>query len=218
MTTIETITYYSKVATTFYPLLPLFIATSILKKMKLAYRVFAAFILVSFLSDLGGFFINYNSPTFDNLKEVKYALYSLFDAMLPLLFLGVINVWRPKLRKIIAVTSIILLLIWCYGYLYNNPTLESSNLFDFSYCIINSILAANGLLLLAEEAGELKHLQDFWFLSGLFFYFFCANFMMALISTTIGKELWVLHNIVALISYALFTKGFLVLRKYVLKN
>lgn len=213
MTSIETITYCSKVATTFYPLLPLFIAASIFKKMELAYRVFAAFIMASCLADLAGFFINYNTPTYDHLKELKYALYSLFDAMLPLLFLWVINNKRPKLRKRIAVNAIILLLIWCYGYLYNNPKLESSNLFDFSYCIVNSILAANGLLLLAEEAGELKHLQDFWFLSGLFFYFFCANFMMALISTTIGKELWVLHNIVALISYGLFTKGFLVLRK-----
>ncbi len=208
------INYYSKVALTFYALIPLAIAAMVMHKANNAYRLFALFLLISFASDFTGFCLyKLNPELFYSIKDFKYAVYSFFDAVFPLIFLWMINKNKKSFQRLIAFAIAFIIFLWCIEYLFQNPKFSQSVLFDFSYCILNSFIAAYCLLQLAEEANALTQSENFWFLSGIFFYFFCANFMMSLLKTKTGNDLWVLHNSIALISYALFTKAFLVLRK-----
>jgi hypothetical protein len=95
----------------------------------------------------------------------------------------------------------------------HNSEIDYSALFDSTSAFIISFIAAFSLLEITKHSESLVILPAFWFLTGIFFYFFCANFIFGFLQTDFLNQIWFLHNIINIITYLIYTKAFLTIGK-----
>ena len=100
---------------------------------------------------------------------------------------------------------------------YLTPDLQfnQSLLFDSIRSLLISMLTAYGILVLVEKVETEKTLHLFWFLAGLFFYFFYGTFLFVFFESRITKLIKPANSLVNIIAYLSFAVGFVSLNRSV---
>ncbi|MEO8149061.1 MAG: hypothetical protein ABI723_15555 [Bacteroidia bacterium] len=201
-----------KVFTIFYALVPIIAGRFVLKETYTIYKAFWWFLLFAFFVDftsLNIFFIDFEFH--QSTQSIRYSGYALIETIFYLWFVPGFN--RKKIKSYLSVFLICFsFVLWLITIIINKPEYNLNNIYDGFTSVAISFFAANALLNIAEKGDEIMS-SDFWFLAGIFFYFFCSVFLFLLFGTTLATKLWWVHALIEVAVFSLYLKGFLILRK-----
>jgi len=143
-----------------------------------------------------------------------YNIYAFTETMFMLWFLEKCsNKWLSDIIKVLFIIMFLLWFAYYFVFVFQIFELNYNDLFDSISAIIISSISAVCLLEMTKRSERITILPAFWFLSGIFFYFFCANFIFGFLQTDFVKQIWFIHNIINILTYFIFTKAFLVVGK-----
>lgn len=191
--------------------IPLVIFLYKYRSLEKAHKYFGLFLFWGFLHDLKGLTID-NSQ----LKDYFYVFYVLTEIAFYGWFL--FNLAKDfnisdKLKK-----SFFILLVpfWVASHFILEDPGDGdiySGLFDgITACFISS-LAAFLIFKYTQKNIDLFKLPEFWFLSGMFFYFFCSIFIFGIMSKEVAQKAWLIHRIINLSTMICYAVAFLVVPK-----
>ncbi|MBL0103727.1 MAG: hypothetical protein IPP51_08210 [Bacteroidetes bacterium] len=173
------------------------------------HKYFLFFLLLGFLVDCSKPFIH-NSQ----YGQYIYLVYALIEPLFLFWYLG--RVLGSEKEKIKSVTRIILIAVFSLWlitlYIVQSKEIKYNPPFDMIVSLGLSVNCVIVLLKMSRDSGELLKQGDFWFVSGIFFYFFCANFIFGLMDTGLLKQIWFIQNIIGIIGYAILARGFWLVR------
>ena len=173
------------------------------KKAGWTFRLFNLFLIYGFVADvLVGLILK---P--ELLSYVIFKSYSLLEALFLFWFLKHTSS-SFYIKKISHIFLLITLPVWIFTNYFLIESTQLSNLFDPYYEISSAFLAGFSLLKLSENEYHLTRLPLFWFLVGIFIYCFCTFFISGFLSSRILEKIWFIHNIIAILTYILFSIGF----------
>jgi hypothetical protein len=182
-------------------------------------RYFWAFLLFAFFIDLG----IYNLVRTGNreVASLTYSLYSLAEALVFLAFIRYSS-GNLLLKRFVSMMWVLTLVHWL-GLTIFSLVKPASNflvsaVFDPVYQVIAAFLAGFVLLEIVEKNPKPLQTPAFWTLLGIFFYCFCTFFILGLVNTILGQQLWWLHNIFNITAYGFYALGFWVCRKKMAGN
>lgn len=214
----NTINYFFSVIGTFAALIPLLIGLLGYRYYTSVAKFFYFFIVFNFINDFFGYLI-YTYVTQDkHWFNIQDAFYILIESCLCLVYLAAVFTKSSILHKPILWSIILLIILWLQQYL--TPELEFSHslLFDSVRSLMISILSAYGLLLWVEKGEAVKTMHTFWFLAGLFFYFFCGTFLFLFFESEITKVIKPANSIINILAYISFSIGFVWLNRGIKKK
>ncbi|MEN9347361.1 MAG: hypothetical protein RLZZ77_872, partial [Bacteroidota bacterium] len=173
---------------TFTVLIPLIIGYLYFFKIDSPARSLVIFISWSFVIDLKRWYIP--SDYFMHL----YFLYAFTEVTF---FIWFINSLFPtkKGRPLLLIASLFSLAMWilCFVILQSGPGQNwYDSLFDSSTSAMLAIIAAYFLLQMTKDQEKLESQPRFWFLLGIFLYFFCSNFIFSFVSSDIVRRIWII--------------------------
>lgn len=209
------VNYYFSVAGTFAALIPLLIGLIGFKYFDKQSKFFYFFIVFNFINDLSGYLIYTYVTNQKDWFNIQDAFYILIESCLCLLFLAATYTKTNKLYKPILWGVILLTILWIQQFIINENKFNQSILFDSVRSLMISILSAYGLLLWVEKGEAVKTMHPFWFLAGLFFYFFCGTFLFLFFESAITKVIKPANSIINILAYLSFAIGFLSLNRSV---
>lgn len=190
---------------TFTVLIPLTIGYVYFFKLDSAIRSLVIFLSWSFVIDLKRWYIP--SDYFMHL----YFLYAFTEVTF---FIWFINALFPtkKGRPLLLVASLIALVMWilCFIILQAGPGHNwYDSLFDSSTSALLAVIAAYFLLQMTKDSEKLESQPRFWFLIGIFLYFFCSNFIFSFVSSDIIRRIWIIPITMNIATYMIFSIGLL---------
>jgi hypothetical protein len=188
---------------TYSLLVPILVGMIKFRMAALHQKIFLFYLLYGFLSDA--------SRPFIDSEIVSRWMYHIFS-LVEIIFLA----WYMRevtsnliLRKILLIAMPLILISWIsVRFYFAKDSHAYSPVFDSVTAIFISSFAAIILLGMTQQNSGLKNQPDFWFLTGTFVYFFCANFIFSLLGTEIINRVWFIHNLLNVLVYCLFTIGF----------
>jgi hypothetical protein len=190
-------------------LIPISLGILAYKKSQLAYRVLTAILLLGFAIDFFGLYCYINNIDITDTKEnARYAIYAIIETLFYLWFMIKISDPKKITIRFAKWLCVILPVVWFVEFIVFYKGFGQSNIFDAVSAIGVSFISAFLLIQLAEEGTSMLPNPKFWFLVSIFFYFFCSNFLWSLVKTDIGRQVYFMHAILGIISYALFSIGF----------
>ena len=194
---------------TFSILVPIVLGILSYKKSQLAHRVLTAILLLGFAIDFFGLYCYLNKIDIsDTTENARYAIYALVETLFYLWFMIKISDAKKITSRFAKWLCIVLPVVWFVEFIVFYDGFSQSNVFDAVSAIGVSFISAFLLIQLAEEGTPMLPNPKFWFLVSIFFYFFCSNFLWSLVKTDIGRQVYFMHAILGIISYALFSIGF----------
>jgi hypothetical protein len=190
---------------TFTVLIPLIIGYLYFFKIDSPARSLVIFISWSFVIDLKRWYIP--SDYFMHL----YFLYAFTEVTF---FIWFINSLFPtkKGRPLLLIASLFSLAMWilCFVILQSGPGQNwYDSLFDSSTSAMLAIIAAYFLLQMTKDQEKLESQPRFWFLLGIFLYFFCSNFIFSFVSSDIVRRIWIIPITMNITTYLIFSVGLL---------
>lgn len=190
---------------TFTVLIPLVIGYLYFFKIDSPARSLVIFISWSFVIDLKRWYIP--SDYFMHL----YFLYAFTEVTF---FIWFINSLFPtkKGRPLLLIASLFSLAMWilCFVILQSGPGQNwYDSLFDSSTSAMLAIIAAYFLLQMTKDQEKLESQPRFWFLLGIFLYFFCSNFIFSFVSSDIVRRIWIIPITMNITTYLIFSVGLL---------
>ncbi|MEO5572739.1 MAG: hypothetical protein ABIT08_11435 [Bacteroidia bacterium] len=178
------------------------------KKEKTKYRLFMFYLLYGFLTDTVKPFL-----TSDVMNRIINHIYSLIETPFLLWFIGQ-GITNKKIKALVLPAMILSVLLWFYcHFIHETSALKFSALYDNVSCLLVAAAAAYSLLIMTHDETNIAALPDFWFLTGIFFYFFIAGFLFNFIESDLLKRVWFIHNIISILSLLILTKAFFVIGK-----
>lgn len=197
-------------------LIPFAVGLLGVNKYAAKYKLFYFFVLASFLNDFSGFIMfTYFIKHKDLVYDVKDALYILVETLLSLTFLAMIYKKGGVLQICIYVFILLITCVWVQQYLLSDMLFKQSIIYDCFRSLIISMLAAYSLILWVEKDNAQKVIHEFWFLAGMFFYFFCGIFLFLFFESQITKLVKPAHDIINIITCLVLAFGFALLNKSV---
>lgn len=175
---------------------------------------FWVFLVFAFAVDIGIY--TWVRTGNNKVASLIYGLYSLAEA---LVFLGFIRYSSGNLllKRFVSLMWVLSLLHWLGLTIFSLATPASnfliSAVFDPVYQVIAAFLAGFVLLEIVEKNPKPLQMPAFWILLGIFFYCFCTFFILGLVNTILGQQLWWLHNIFNITAYGFYAVGFWVCRR-----
>lgn len=197
---------------TFSVLIPITAGVIRFSFLNRALKFFILYLVIGFLKDASEPIIN-NSL----INQITFNLYSLFEFLFLVWFLMQLSA-VSKVKTIYRYILLVLIPFWMYAHYRAAGSLNIttySALFDSVSAIVISFIAAFELLELTKKGINLTQQYAFWFVTGIFFYFFCCNFLFGFLEMDFLRSIWFLHNIICIITYLVITKGFLCVREKV---
>ncbi len=170
-------------------------------------KYFIYFLLAGFIAD------QLHPPIVGDFARVwVFNLYVLFEVVFLIWFIRRISK-NIEAEKFYRAGIYIMIGFWLAAhFIFRKEIHGFSSIFSSATAIIISCIAAYELLRITQREENLAALPEFWFLTGIFFYFFCANFLFGFLQSEILTKIWFLHNIINIITYLIYTKGFLCIR------
>ncbi|MFN0031537.1 MAG: hypothetical protein ACKVOR_05205 [Flavobacteriales bacterium] len=88
-----------------------------------------------------------------------------------------------------------------------------SSIYDGVSAAFISCIAAWALVKMSEQPRwgqgiRLESSPRFWFLGGVFLYFFCSIFIFSIISREVSERAWIVHNVINLLAMLIYSVGF----------
>ncbi len=203
-----------KLLSTLFILLPISYGLKAYKAGR-TFQLFTFFLMAGFMSDGLAAFHNLILPLPQPIIKNRLPVYCLIEALFFLWFIvtvGKINLIKLFIRPLLllVLVSWTVLKVVFPESIYSNYAL---NIFEAAYQVIVSFLASAVLLNLIEKQEPQGLSSTFWLALGIFFYSF-STFFLALLKYTFYQEtVWPIHNILNIITYLLYTKGFLVAKQ-----
>jgi hypothetical protein len=141
-------------------------------------------------------------------------LYFLYAFTEVTFFIWFINSLFPtkKGRPLLLIASLFSLAMWilCFVILQSGPGQNwYDSLFDSSTSAMLAIIAAYFLLQMTKDQEKLESQPRFWFLLGIFLYFFCSNFIFSFVSSDIVRRIWIIPITMNITTYLIFSVGLL---------
>lgn len=195
-------------AGTAFEFIPVIAGIIVFKNAKTKYRLFLFYLLLGFLIDLPKAFI-----TSDHLLRWMNNIYSLIETPLLLWFIGQC-ISNKTIKAYVFPAMLLTVIFWFYcHFIHESSVLNYSMLLDVTTSVLISAAAAYALLLMTQEETNITALPDFWFMAGLFFYFFIAGFLFSFLESELLKKIWFIHNILSMLAFLVFVKAFLTVNK-----
>lgn len=203
-----------KIISSFSILIPLLFGIGKMKTGEFKIRLFFAFLLIGFITDLLAF-LNFKTELIIPHLGYIYFLYSFIESVF---FTWIATAFLDqKLGKGIRVLlfpSICLVFALRFLYMMQEvPSYSLSPIVDSIYLITTAFLSGFCLLRLAET--EIDILMDswFWILSGIFFYSFGSFFIDVFKGTIVIDKIWPIRNFINIIQYGFFVIGLILYKK-----
>lgn len=193
--------FYLQVISTFSVLLPVVMGLLFFREIGSLFWYFIGFLIVGFLVDFAGW-IFYITENGDANNVVRYA-YSLFEPLFLIWFLGQFGP-NTKLKFLLKNVWIIILPLWLISVFSN----DFFPIYKTTTQIFISSASCFYILKFVEKESNIIHDLTFWVLIGIFFYNFCTFFLMGFLNTTLGLDLWYLHNVINVLTNLLYFVGF----------
>lgn len=193
---------------TYCTLIPLAAGFSRFKYLVMRHRFFLFYILFGFLIDV----LKPAIPN-DDIKKWMYHIYVLVETIFLIWFMGQISGGK-RFQKILNASIFFFIAFWLISrfVIAEQPT-DYTPVFDMLCAIYISCIAAIILINMAQQFDTIIREPDFWFLTGTFIYFFCANFIFGLLGTDIYRKIWFIVNCLNVVAYLIFTWAFLLIKR-----
>jgi hypothetical protein len=193
--------FYFQIISTFSVLLPIGIGLMHLRGIDDIFKAFVGFLVVGFVVDLaGGVFA---LTDFLNGNYVVKYVYNIFE---PLFLCWILQKITSvgTLKNLLKKAWMIIIPLWLISVFFND--------FFPIYKIITQIFIAFAscfcILEFVEKESDITHKLTFWALIGIFFYNFCTFFFMGFLNTSLGLDLWYLHNVINVLTNLIYFVGF----------
>lgn len=178
-------------------------------------RYFWVFLLLAFVVDVG----IYTWVRTGNSKAASliYSLYSLAEALVFLAFIRYCsgNLLLKRFAFLMWVLSVFHWLgLMIFSLVKPEINFLISAVFDPVYQVTAAFLAGFVLLEIVEKNPKPLQTPVFWTLLGIFLYCFCTFFILGLVNTILGQQMWWLHNIFNITAYGLYAKGFSTVKRH----
>jgi hypothetical protein len=175
------------------------------------FRLFIFFLVIGFATDITMYVLK-GTIYKDRLPDI-FNYYSLVEAITFLLVIY-LNATGKLMKQSVSILILITMLLWLVVVLIRPVFLQvpASQIFDPFYEVIVAFLAGFTLLQLVEEQPDVIHIPVFWILLGIFFYCFCTFFLMGFVNTLLSQRIWIVNNIINLLTYVLYSVGLWKLR------
>jgi len=193
-------------------MVPLAIGLFNLKTAGFQFRLFILFLIMGFGTDITMYLLK-STEHKDRLPDI-FNYYSLIEAITFLLVIY-LNATGKRMKQSIRILILLTILLWVVVVLIKPSFLlmPPSQVFDPFYEIIVAFLAGFTLLQLVEERPDVIQVPIFWILMGIFFYCFCTFFLMGFVNTLLSQRIWIVNNIINLLTYVLYSIGLWKLRQ-----
>jgi hypothetical protein len=192
--------------------IPLIIFFIVYKKLEKVQKYFGLFLFWGFLHDLKGLTIE-NSQ----IKDYLYVFYVLTEVSFYAWFLFRLGQEFDLSKRLKPVFFILLVPFWIAAhFVFEDPGDNDiySGLFDgITACVISS-LSAYLIFRYTQKNEKLILLPEFWFLSGIFFYFFCNIFIFGIMSKEVAMKAWVIHRIINFTTMICYSVAFLLANRF----
>ena len=208
-----TVDEWIRILSIFSILLPLSFGWLRWRNLDKGLRFFWAFLLFAFAVDVGIYI--WVRTGHSAVASVVFSLYSLIEALVFLAFIryGSGNLLLKRFVSLIWVLSLVHWLgLMIFSLVKPASNFLISAVFDPVYQVIAAFLAGFVLLETVEKNPQPLQTPAFWILLGIFFYSFCTFFILGLVNTILGQQLWWLHNIFNITAYGMYAVGFWVCR------
>ncbi|MFM9983872.1 MAG: hypothetical protein ACKVOK_01480 [Flavobacteriales bacterium] len=154
--------------------------------------------------------IKYYLPLSDEFHDNVYLVFVLTEVGFYLWFLGEMGKSHiPK--KMIQLLLIGLPIFWYVTtFLLEDPHDNDiyTGLYDGVTAALLSSIAAFQIYKLTQSQSPLEKNPNFWFLSGIFFYFFCSVFIFSIMSKEVAEGAWMVHRVINAATMIIFAIGF----------
>lgn len=193
-------------------MVPLAIGLFNLKTAGFQFRLFIFFLIIGFGTDITMYVLK-GTIYKDRLPDI-FNYYSLVEAITFLLMIY-FNAKNELMKRSIPFLIVITALLWMVVVLIKPAFLQvaPSQVFDPFYEVIVAFLAGFALLQLVEQQPDVIHIPVFWILLGIFFYCFCTFFLMGFVNTQLSQRIWIVNNIMNLLTYVFYSVGLWKLRQ-----
>lgn len=162
-----------------------------------------------------GFVIDCVNPLLADMgiKYLIYHLWSVSESLFIFWFLKRVSETKSErklcMAGLIATIPVWLACLWFsakFGVRYNP-------VFDTLISIGISFISALILLRFTREKSTLLSSTNFWLVGGIFFYFFCSDFIFGLMASDFLKRIWFIADLVVIFGYLILAIGFWLIKK-----
>lgn len=176
------------------------------KTAEFQFRLFAFFLVAGFCTDITMYSLQ-NTTSYKYLPDILN-VYSLMEAST---FLWLVH-HNSKQKLTLRVSQLLLIatpLFWIMVVFFKPISIKvsASQLFDPYYEVSVAFLASFILLEMVERSNAVTTLPIFWLFLGIFFYCFSTFFLMEFLNTIFSQRIWVLSNIINIITYIFYSVG-----------
>lgn len=190
--------------------LPAFAGMIVFYKAGFKHRMLVFFLLYGFLSDVVKWQLYEHNYTL--AQNSLFYIYSLIE---PVFFCWFI--YKSCDFKAVSKTALLLAfalpLLWIFTHFDFTWLTWKKNMseamFNTIYGMVISVLASYSILRLTLQNEPLFSMPDFWFLSAIFFYFFCTFFVKIFLQTPQMDKFWFIHDLFNIMTCFIYAYGFL---------
>jgi hypothetical protein len=204
--------YIFKVSATVTLLIPIISGIFSYKYLNKYLKIFFYFLVYSLLNDLLGWVLNVKN----NIIAINiYNLYLLIESVVLLWFISKTSK-SLILRRYSFKLLIILAPLWLIfdNVLYGFPVY--STLYDIVYLILLSLICGFSCITIIESEMNTIEWSYLWILIGIFLYAFGTFFISSIFEKELRLNIWFIQNVLNMVTYLLFAKGFITMRKIIL--
>jgi len=160
-----------------------------------------------------GFLVDNKNIVADKGSHLTIYFYYVLSEVLFLLWFLHELIQGKKIRWLILALLVLVPACWMYCHTGDrslpNQATSLPQVFDLSSAGVIAFLSAYGLFSLTQRDGRLEANPEFWYLSGIFFYFMTGNFLFSFTEKTYVQSVWFIPRLIGIIYYLLLSIGFL---------
>lgn len=190
---------------------PLFICILNYRKLEKAQKFFGLFLLWGALVDA-----KYYLPLSDAVHDHIYLIFTLTEVMFYMWFMFQISekIFLNKLlRNSVYVFIPVFWLISTFLLEDDNDNDIYSGLYDGTTAALLASTSSYLIYKLTLKGIPLGRIPNFWFLSGIFFYFFCCVFIFSIMSKEVADGAWMVHIVINTATMIIYAIGYYVAGK-----
>lgn len=204
------------IISTYAALLPFLAGVYVFHKAESTYRVFVLFVLYGFLTDFSVWKLN--DTKFDEIARSVFYVYCLVESLFFTWFLQKTSN-HLMLTRGITICYYLFPIMWFFMHVSLSTFIwiEVNDIFNSQFItvfeITIAVFAAYSIIDLFKKKEKSVLLPQFWFNTGIFIYCFGTFAISSFLQTAQQDKVWYVHNIVNIITYLLFTCGFLIITR-----
>lgn len=185
-------------------LIPIGLILLLHRSLERGIHLLGVFLAFSFVADMKKYI-----PILKDYGDHVYGIYVLVEICFYVWFIFYMEE-NPAIRKWRTGIFLTILPLWFVSFsgvivLSQDPIANS--IFDVASCIVLILLSAYSLLRLTHSPEPLLTRSNFWFLLGIFIYFFFSCFLFAFIAKDFKQKFWYIHSFFDISKIILFTVG-----------